>query len=368
MLLSHIWLASLILAAASLGTMGVLIVRRMVIDHLSRLRKARQKALRSLVFEYLENPGEGDDLLDHLTEDDRRDIRDKVEDLVRMVRGTARDKLLQMVNELGGWETFCEVLESGSDNRRSRAGAIPVDWFLPRGWGNEDHRLRAVAALKLFDDPRATEALKVGLSDRSPRVRLAAAQALVDAGAEESVGALVERLDIGDEIRSRAVREIFRALAPRRTLEMLDLLTTDASETVKVLALYGLAGTRDPALLPAVAAQASSPSVDVRAESMRALATISHPGVAPTVIAGLADVSWVVRAQAAICAGTIGLAEAVPALIALLGDGEWWVRFRAARALNQIGGEGRHALERTAAEAGPAQDIAVAVLAEAEAA
>lgn len=368
MLLWLIWFASLALAAASLGTMFVLIVRRMVIDRFARFRKARQKALRGLVFEYIENPQEGRDLIDHLTEDDRRDIRDMLEDLVRMVRGTARDNLLRMVSELGSCELFCDILESGGSNRPSHTGAVPVNWFLPRGWGNEEHRLRAVAALALFNTPRAVGALTVGLTDRSPRVRLAAAQALVDAEAEGSVRALIRHLDIGDEIRSRALREIFRDLASRRSAEMLELLDEEVSDTVKVLALYGLAGTRNPALLPAIIAQTASPAVDVRAEAVRALAMIGHPDAAPTVLARLADESWVVRAQAAICAGTIGLVETIPVLISLLADAEWWVRFRAARALAQIGGEGRRALERVAAEPGSARDIAATVLAEAEAA
>ncbi len=367
MLLSLIWLTSLGLAAVSLGTMCVLIVRRMVIDWRGRRCKARQKALRNLVFEYLENPDEGRNLIDNLTEGDRNDIRDMVEDLVRKVRGTAREDLLQLVNELGGCEIFCEILESG-EKRRSRGGAMPVTWFRPRGWGNEDHRLRAIAVLALFDDPRADEALTAGLSDRSSRVRLAAAQALVNAGAEKSVGALIEHLGIGEEIRSRAMREIFRELASRRTLEMLDLLSADVSDMVKVLAIYGLAGTRDPALLQAITAQAGSPAVDVRAEAMRALAMIGHPGAAPAVLTGLDDESWVVRAQASICAGTIGLVEAVPILVSLLADDEWWVRFRAARALAQIGGEGLRTLKRLAAEPGAAREIAATVLAEADAA
>ncbi len=368
MLLRLIWFVSLALAGVSLGTMFVLIVRRMVIDRFGRFRKARQKALRNLVFEYLENPDEGRDLVDHLTEDDKNDIRDMVEDLVRMVRGRAREDLLQLVNELGGCETFCEILESGSEKRRSRSGAMPVSWFRPRKWGNEDHRLRAVAGLALFDDPRADEALNAGLADRSPRVRLAAAQALVNAGAEKSVRSLIEHLGIGEEIRSRSMREIFRELAPRRTLEMLGLLSADESDTVKVLAIYGLAGTRDPALLRIIAAQAESPAVDVRAEAMRALGMIGHPGAAPTVLTGLADESWVVRAQACICAGTIGLVETVPILVSLLTDGEWWVRFRAASALAQIGGDGLSALKRLAAESGAAREIAATVLAETDAA
>jgi len=368
MLLWLIWFASLALAAASLGTMLVLIIRRLVIDRWARLRKARQKALRGLVFEYLEDPQEGRDLIDHLTEDDRNDIRDMLEDLVRLVRGPARDNLLRMVNELGGCKFFLDVLGSGSGERHPRAGAVAVNWFLPPGWGNEEHRLRAVAALALFDDPQAIEALTAALGDRSPRVRLAATQALVDAGAEQSLRALIEPLDIGGAIHSRAMREIFRDLAPRRTAEMLDLLTAEVPDTVKVLALYGLAGTRDPTLLPAIIVLAASSAVDVRAEAMRALALIGHPGAATTVLAGLADESWVVRAQAAICAGTIGLADAVPALVSLLADGEWWVRFRAARALAQIGGEGLRTLERLAAEPGSAREIVTAVLAETEAA
>lgn len=367
MLLSLIWLISLSLALVSLCVMCALILRRMVIDWQARRHEVREKALRTLVFEYLENPDEGRDLISQLTDNDRDIIRDMIESLVRVVRGSARENLLNMINELGGCEIFCEVLESGN-RRRSRGVVGPVDLFRPRGWGDEDHRLRAVAALVLFDDRRADMALRAGLADRSPRVRLAVAQALVDAGAEESVSALIEHLGVGDEIRSRAMREIFRELASRRTLEMLDLLSADVPDAVKVLAIYGLAGTRDPALLRAIVAQARSPAVDVRAEAMRALATIGHPKAAPAVLTGLADESWVVRAQAAICAGTIGLVEAVPALVSLLADGEWWVRFRAARALFQIGGDGLRALERLAAEPGTTGEVAATVLAEADAA
>lgn len=363
-----IWSISLGLAAASLGTMAVLIVRRILTDWQARIRQARQKALRGVIFEYLEQPDEGADFVGHLTPDDVADIRDMIEDLVRTVRGPARDNLLQLINDLGGFEFFCEVLESGNDNRPSPAGAVAVNWFLPPGWGNEDHRLRAVAGLALFNDQRATKALTVGLADRSSRVRLAAAQALVDRGAEESVRRLIEYLDIGEEIRSRGMREIFRALAPRHAVELVDLLDADISDTVKTLILYGLAGMRDPLLLPAVTAQFASSSVDVRAECMRTLAMINHPRAMPTVLAGLADDSWIVRAQAAIAAGTIGIVEALPALVRQLTDDEWWVQFRAAQALARIGEAGRAILQRMAGEAGSAQEIASAVLAEVEAA
>lgn len=364
MALYLIWDISLILALASLGTMCVLIVRRLIVEQTERRRQARQKVLRGLIFECLENPKDSCDLRDRLTEDDKQEIRDMVEDLVYMVRGPARDTLLRMITDLGGFENLCRVLESGSAEPRPHSGAVAVDWFLPPGWGTEEHRLRAVSGLALFHDPRAIEALKVGLTDRSPRVRLAAAQALVDLEAVDSVGELIGRLDIGDEIRSRGMREMFRDLAPSHVVEMTDLLDSDISDTVKTLLLYGLAGTRDPFLLPAVMGQFTSPSVDVRAEAMRALTIIGHPGAKPTVLAGLGDESWIVRAQAAIAAGTIGILEAFPPLVDLLDDGNWWVRFRAAQALARLGREGRAILEKMTREAGPAREIATAVLAE----
>lgn len=367
MLLELIWLGSLVLAAASVGTMGILIIRRMITDWWERRRKARRKVLREVVFEYLEEPEAGGYLLGRLSVDDKQDIRDMAEDLVPGVRGAARDNLLQLIKDLGGLKAFCDVLDSGHAEPGS-TWPVAADWYLPMGWGKEDHRLRAVASLALFDDPRAVRALTAGLADRSPRVRLAAAHALVDLGAEGSVRQLIERLDIGDEIRSRGVREIFRDLASRRADEMLELLDADLSDTVKALLLYGLAGTRDTAILPAVTACFESPSVDVRAECLRALTMIGHPDATPTVLAGLADESWVVRAQAAIAAGTIGITGAFPALVGLLKDGEWWVRFRAAQALARIGEEGRAILVHMAGQEGPTREIAVAILAEAGAA
>lgn len=368
MLLELIWLGSLVLAVASVGTMAILIIRRMIVDWWERRRKARRKVLRAVVFEYLEEPEAGDYLLGRLTEDDKADIRDMAEDLVPAVRGAARDNLLQLIKNLGGLKAFCDVLDSGHAGPQGGTWAVAADWYLPMGWGKEDHRLRAVASLALFDDPRAVQALTAGLADRSPRVRLAAAHALVDLEAEGSVRQLIERLDIGDEIRSRGVREIVRDLASRRTDEMLELLDADLSDTVKALLLYGLAGTRDTAILPAVTACFDTPSIDVRAECLRTLTMIGHPDAMPTVLAGLADESWVVRAQAAIAAGTIGIPEAFPALVGLLKDGEWWVRFRAAQALARIGEEGRAILVHMAGQEGPTREIAVAILAEAGAA
>jgi HEAT repeat protein len=345
--------------------MCILIVRRMIADWWNRRRKTRRKVLRAVVFEYLEDPGAGSYLLGRLTVDDKQDIRDMAEDLVSAVRGAARDNLLQMIKDLGGIEGFCEVLAGGHVGGHSSAWPVAANWYLPMRWGGEDHRLRAVASLALFDDPRAVQVLTAGLADRSPRVRLAAAHALVDLGAEGSVRQLVERLDIGDEIRSRGARELFRVLATRRADEMMELLDADLSDTVKVLLLYGLAGTRDTAILPVVAARFESPSVDVRAECLRTLTMVGHPDAAPMVLAGLADESWVVRAQAAIAAGTIGVVEALPALVGLLGDPEWWVRFRAAQAPARSGTEGRAILIHMAGNEGAAKEIASAVLAEA---
>ncbi len=226
--------------------------------------------------------------------------------------------------------------------------------------------MRAVASLALFEGIEIETALRGALDDPSPRVSLAAAQALVEFGADLSVRELIERLDIGDEIRSRGVRQLFRDLASNHKDEMLALLDEDLPDMAKAVLLYGLAGLRDPALVPAVVAQCRTPSIDVRAEAMRTLATIGHPDAAPAVLDGLIDPSWVMRAQSAICAGVIRLPETMPLLVELLDDEQWWVRFRAARALVRLGAAGRRTLAILAVREGPASEIARAALAEGE--
>lgn len=344
MLLKAIWLVSLGLAVSSLGTMLLLIVRRIVQDRHVRIRKARQKVLRKIVFDYLESPETAAEFLDRLTPLDVTEIRDMVEDLVRMVRGPAREQLKELIVDLGGAALFQEVLRDGS----------------------EEDRLRAVASLALFEGDEIETALRGALDDPSPRVSLAAAQALVEFGADLSVRELIERLDIGDEIRSRGVRQLFRNLASNHKDEMLALLDEDLPDMAKAVLLYGLASLRDPALVPAVAAQCRAPSIDVRAEAIRTLATIGHPDAAPAVLDGLTDASWVMRAQSAICAGVIRLPETMPLLVELLDDEQWWVRFRAARALVRLGAAGRRTLAILAVREGPASEIARAALAEGE--
>lgn len=344
MLLHAIWSVSLGLAVASLGTMLLLIVRRVVQDRHARVRRARQKVLRGIVFEYLESPETAAEFLDRLTPADVAEIRDMVEDLVRMVRGRSRERLKQLIADLGGAALFEEILREG----------------------DEEDRLRAVASLALFEGGEIEKALRAALDDPSPRVSLAAAQSLVEFGADLSVRDLVEQLDIGEEIRSRGVRQLFRDMAPSHRDEMLVLLMEDIPDMAKAVILYGLASLRDPSLIPAVAAQCGAPSVDVRAEAMRTLATIGHPDAAPAVLDGLADPSWVVRAQAAICAGIIRLPETMPLLVQSLEDEQWWVRFRAARALVRLGEAGRRTLVILASRPGPANDIAKAALAEEE--
>jgi len=342
MLLHLIWTGSLALAGISLGAMCLLIVLRVINERRERRRLARQKELRQEVFRYLENPEGVSELVRNLTRHDIEAIRDTAEDLARVIRGSSSARLARLIAELGGSKLFAGILRSGA----------------------EDERLRAVASLALFPDAEGEKLLKAAVGDSSPRVQLAAAHALADLGLEVSVEDLIERLDIGDEVRSRSLRELFRELAPRRKDEMLGLLNTDLPDMVKGIILYGLAGLRDPRLLPQVMEMFDSPSVDIRAETMRALAAIGHPRAEPVILEGLIDDSWVVRSQAAICAGVIGLPAALPFLEQLLTDDQWWVRFRAARALLRLGEAGHRVLERLAATAGPAQRISQSALAE----
>lgn len=365
-LLTAIWWLSIALAVLSTTTMANLIVRRLFQDRRARKLKERKKALTILTMIYLdaivdqqeirETCGNFDIQILHrvvsgFVEGKRRRARHRIDqdllleivrDLLGSVRGASRARLIALLKEAGVPEACL------ADLSHSHVGV----------------RVTAAEALSLFDEPEAVAGLCAALEDPEPYVRLAAARSLAELGSGLSIDDLIEKLDIGVTIRSRTLREIFRLFAMRNADVLVRLLENDPPELVTALAIYALGTRQDFSLIPVITGHADSPSIEVRAETMRALATISHPAAEPVVLRALNDESWEVRTEAAICAGRLLLSSAVPLLRRRLSDQEWWPRFRAAEALRTIGGPGRTVLENTRQGRGRAARISDMVLAE----
>lgn len=341
--LQAIWWISLFMALLSVLIMTGLILRRWVIQSRQAWWLKRKEELTAVVFEHMGKPDTHSVLKEKMSGKDLRLIQEIIHELIEVVGGETETDLLELLNEIGGFDAALQDVKSK----------------------NERQRMKAVGVLSLFNnDPQAIEALRSVLDDPFPRIRRTAADALVDMGAEIPIGELIEKLDVENDIRPRLLREVFRKIAPRSVPEMIDILKSNASPAVRELIINALGDANDYSVVEVLNDEMKSPVINIRAEVLRSLATIGHPSAQSAVLLGLRDDAWEVRTQAAICAGRIGLSEALPDLIRLLNDPQWWVRFRAARALKKIGGEGIRQLEKISAGTTPAAKISTLVLAE----
>lgn len=342
-MMQAIWWISLFMAILAVVIMMGLILRRLVIQRRKVWWDTRKKELSGVVFEHMEDPTSIDAISDSFSDKDLRLIHEIAHDLMGSVSGMTKSNLLKILVRVGG-------LESAISSVRSN---------------NERLRFNAIDNLVLFDDPKAVEVLKEILDDPYPRIRLAAAGALVKKGVHLSVKTLIDKLSVDNGVRPRLLREVFRKIAPNSVDEMLEILKTDVPESIRELLIDALGAANDYTAVDILAAEMTSASVNIRAEAMRSLAAIGHPSALPAVIAGLKDDAWEVRTQAAICAGRIGLSETLPHLVPLLDDEQWWSRYRAAGAIIKMGPEGISKLREISKGLSPAAEIANLVLAEA---
>lgn len=338
-LLLLLWILSLALAGIALVVMVTLIVRRMILDMLTRRRAAQRKQLMTAILGWLDAE-EGAEL--PVQAGQPLGSRLAME-LLQLVRGRDRARLITLMRETGTDAELCARIRSG--------GAA--------------ERIEAARALALFATPETLWALEEGLDDPNPEVRLTVAASLVTLQAAPPLPTLVEKLAIGSIEHSRTLSPIFRELVRNRKSEFVAALSNpEMSEPVLVLLLDALGRTGDYRLIEAVGTLTAHPSMDVRAEALRALGAFGHPAAGPIVLRAFEDPDWQVRAQAAIAAGKIGVTEAAPRLRQLLDDPIWWMRLRAGQALLALGPAGLPLLEAAAAGQGLEAETAATVLAE----
>ncbi len=313
------WLLRLILqisvglALASIAALLLLFVRRVIIMRFEAANARRRGELQDMIYGALENPAaltKG-----RLSARDQRLLLAVVTELLRGVDGEMRDQLKA-------------ILAHHIDLGRLIAGlqhALPAD--------------RAKIAARLFwsQAPEVHAALRGALDDSEPEVVLAAANALLAAGQGIDLLTLAPKLEARRMLGNRAVRDLFRKLAPDNGAALFTFLD-HANPAVVVLAIDALARAPSiPALERLRAAANAHASVDVRAAAVRSLGNAQDHAGADVITAALGDPAWEVRAQAAIAAGRAGDATALAPLRALVHDANWWVRLRAAQALAKLG-------------------------------
>ncbi|MDX2221988.1 MAG: HEAT repeat domain-containing protein [Rhodospirillaceae bacterium] len=323
-----VWDTTWALAALSIAALIALFARRLVIDVLDRRRERRRKVLTDQIFKYLNNPSDSSLLMPLKTASDQRILLSIASRLLQNVSGDMRERLIGLLNDTIDFKRFLKQLKTG----------IAPD------------RAKIAARLYWADDPAVHAALREALHDPEPEVVLAAAGSLVEAGQTIDVKDFAAVCAARGMLANRAVRELFRKLAPANIGPLVDLLSHDTVEVV-ILAADALSRAHDPQVAHVLSALATThPDADVRAQAVRSLGIGGHADAGLAVLDALQDERWQVRAQASVAAERLKLADAVPRLVELLRDGEWWVQMRAAEALAGLGGAGEAALEALRAD------------------
>lgn len=339
--LQTLWLVSLAMVAASLAIMMTLLVARMVGAKLKQRREAQRRRLVPLLLAATDDTaaagadaGKGGRL-----------AADLAGELVQLVQGTEREKLVANAARLGVPDWI---------RRRIRSGSPRV-------------RLAAAEALGQFHDRESVAQLNKALEDRAAPVRIAAALSLAEAGEPPPAAELVYKLGIGTTENSLLAVSLFRDIAERRPEELKALLVDQAVPAgAKAAIIESLAASTDYTLVPLIVSLAGEEENPRHlSRYLAALGTFGHPAAKPALQRGLRRPEWEVRAAAAEAIGRIGLEILAPNLVQALGDVSWWVRFRSADALVRLGECGIGRLREVAQTVDePARSAAMLTLAE----
>ena len=341
--LTAIWNVSLGLAGFSLLFMAVLIVRRIFIDRANVRHAVRRADLQARLITAID-PECCATFPPLTSRSDRRILAEVGRELVDLVRGEDRARLLALMAANGIVEFVLSDMTAGTARRREAA----------------------IVCLAPFDREDVRSALLQALcSDPVLAVRMSAAFALAEWGEPPPLPVLVKALGGLDHAGSLRLRALLALVAAASPLELVELMRSNPNPSVLAAALYALGQSGTLGAIDLILDATTHADVTVRAEAFRALAQLGHPDAEAAILRGLTDTAWQVRGQAAQCAGQIGFGSAVPALERALSDPQWWVRFRICEALTKLGADGLGVLARTAQENGPAAQTAQLVLAEA---
>ena len=347
---------SLGLAGATLAILLGVVVRQWFRQRRAQGDATRRESLMALALEYIEEPEFLPAFKAQLRPQDQRLLVELFAGLLPKVRGDYAEKVVHLMREMGLRDRCLRQLIS------------------PKWWKRAD----SAAVLGWFNEPQVVTALERAMDDPQVDVRLEAARALTRLGAVQSVAGLVARLAVVDASHSLGVKEIFRSLGPGAVPELINVLDSDVSGHVKMLAADALGHIGDARAVPALlklfhaharggglSHEAVNASIALRLAVMQALSVLVDPRALNAILAALEDPVWEVRAQAAHCASQLGSDHAIPRLAMLLDDEHWWVRFHAAEALFRLGETGQSALQRAARSASArAAEIATGLLRE----
>ena len=307
--------STMLLVAVTLGLKGLRAARK---SFYKRYYRRIEPALEN----YL-NTGQNEPELERLRPWERnRFLSTLMVERMALLRGTGREYLVQLAEDLGLVDRYL-----GDLNSRRR-------------W----HRARAAEYLGYFGGERAVGPLGNLLSDEDETVRAVAARALARIGTRSAGEILTHTLDNPSELtRLRTAENLERlgdlAVAPLSGF-LLELSSQGAVMAAQVLGNLRVQRAR-PALKSVLLYTWDE---DVRAQATLALGKIGDPEDIPLIVKGAESDAWQVRVQTANALGLIGEISTIPVLKELAADGKWWVRLNACKALGNMGPAGEEAL------------------------
>jgi len=190
---------------------------------------------------------------------------------------------------------------------------------------------------------RAVDALAEALGDEDPVVRVTAADALGDAGAEAAaaVPSLLPAIEDEEPYVRSAAAEALGRIGSAAVPKMVEALE-GGHRSLRVRACVALGGFGPQAedAVPALTKAIEDPDATIRRVAIRSLGQIgpAAKSAVPAIARALRDEDRNVRDRAAVTLGELGpdAREAIPALRAALDDEDDVVRKEAARAIERI--------------------------------
>ncbi|KPL68674.1 hypothetical protein SZ64_11550 [Erythrobacter sp. SG61-1L] len=235
-----------------------------------------------------------------------------VSHLLQLLRGSERDKLLQIADEERLFDTALHFAESPRAARRSEA----------------------IRTLDQFGSPRCVSALQMLMAnDEENEIRLEAAAALARLGRLPSAKDTISMLGLRHGQVIRLHRALFRSIAAQHPEQIRELLHEDVQPDLRAVLIDAVAYGGDLRDVAELERAAREPVAEIRAAAVRAARLVGDPRTEPWVIAALSDEAEIVRIQAVQSVAKLGFKSALPKLRELQDDASVWVRVRTGDAM-----------------------------------
>jgi hypothetical protein len=332
--LQLIWQTALALTALSLLLPAALVLKRKYEDWRGAQRHERREELSRFILAGLRSPLPV--VLKNLPElqpGDEAIIVRIVLDLLRVMRGNDRERLIQI---LRNWNLFPYL------SRAARKG--------PRG-----KRIQAITLLGHFNDTESLVILMGHAGDTDIYVQLATLRCLAERGATKYIGPIVNELQKARKTNALMLADVLGRFGDSAIPSLVRLLQSGANADVRVAAIMALERIGSLSSIDPLLKILHDENAEVRAQAASTLGKLGDVRAGAALTHCLVDAGRNVRLQAAIALGSLSYHKALPYLVKAMNDSEWWVRFRAAQALYKAGNNGiamLKSLSRTETEAG----------------